>query len=283
MAEGSPQALAQLIQGVRAALVRQRELGLQHVAARAELSPPARPTPGDAASAAPLRSTAKQSRLAASTPGPSAAAVAPEAAGEAVATGASAPAKDAAARLAAIQKELGPCTRCKLCERRTQIVFGVGDPNARLVFVGEAPGRDEDLQGEPFVGAAGKLLDRMIAAMGLRRRDVYIANIVKCRPPKNRDPEPDEVAQCEPFLRQQIAAIEPEAIVGLGRYAVQTLLRDSTAITKQRGQWRQYDGIPFMPTFHPAYLLRNPAEKRGAWNDLQMVMAKLGLEDPRRK
>ena len=177
-----------------------------------------------------------------------------------------------------VRHELGNCTRCKLSKGRTSIVFGVGNPEARLMFVGEGPGRDEDLQGEPFVGAAGQLLDRMILAMGLRRQDIYIANIVKCRPPRNRDPEPDEVAACEPFLVQQIAAIRPEYLVALGRYAAQTLLRDSTAISRMRGSWRMYEGIPLMPTFHPAYLLRNPADKRLVWQDLQQVMEKLGLK-----
>ncbi len=179
--------------------------------------------------------------------------------------------------LADISADIGDCTRCKLCRGRTNIVFGVGAPKARLMFVGEGPGRDEDLQGEPFVGEAGKLLTRMIGAMGLTRSDVYIANIVKCRPPRNRDPEPDEVASCEPFLLRQIAAIRPEVLVGLGRYAVQTLLRDPTPISRLRGRWRSYDGIALMPTFHPAYLLRNPAGKRHVWEDLQDVMKKLGL------
>ena len=182
--------------------------------------------------------------------------------------------------LAGIRADIGDCTRCKLCKGRTNIVFGVGAPKARLMFVGEGPGRDEDLQGEPFVGEAGKLLTRMIGAMGLTRADVYIANIVKCRPPRNRDPEPDEVAACEPFLLRQIEAIRPEVLVGLGRYAVQTLLRDPTPISKQRGRWRSYDGIALMPTFHPAYLLRNPAGKRQVWEDLQDVLKKLGLPTP---
>jgi uracil-DNA glycosylase family 4 len=179
--------------------------------------------------------------------------------------------------LRAIREALGDCQRCKLARGRTSIVFGVGNPQARLMFVGEGPGRDEDLQGEPFVGEAGKLLDRMILAMGLKRGDVYIANIVKCRPPRNRDPEPDEVAACEPFLQKQIAAIRPQVLVALGRYAAQTLLRDSTAISRMRGRWRTYEGIDLMPTFHPAYLLRNPADKRLVWQDLQSVMQKLGL------
>jgi DNA polymerase len=150
------------------------------------------------------------------------------------------------------------------------------------MFVGEGPGQDEDLQGEPFVGAAGQLLDRMIAAMTLRRADVYIANIVKCRPPKNRDPEADEIAACEPFLRAQVRTVHPEVIVGLGRCAVQTLLGDPRPISRQRGSWREYQGIAFMPTYHPAYLLRSPHEKKVVWQDLQQVMQRLGLVLPGR-
>jgi len=179
------------------------------------------------------------------------------------------------AALLRIREDVGECSRCKLAGGRTNLVFGVGKPNAQLVFVGEGPGADEDAQGEPFVGKAGQLLTRMIEAMGLRREDVYIANVVKCRPPGNRDPEPDEIAACEPFLKAQIAAISPSIIVALGRFAVQTLLRDTTPITRQRGRWRAYEGVKLMPTFHPAYLLRNPVEKRKAWEDLQLVMKEL--------
>jgi uracil-DNA glycosylase family 4 len=174
--------------------------------------------------------------------------------------------------------ELGDCTRCKLHRTRTNIVFGVGNPKARLMFVGEGPGEDEDLQGLPFVGKAGQLLTRMIEAMGLRREDVYICNTVKCRPPNNRNPEPDELAACEPFLKGQLGAVRPEVIVTLGKFAAQSLLRDSTPITRMRGQWREYERIPVMPTFHPAYLLRSPAEKGKVWEDLKQVMKKLGLE-----
>lgn len=180
--------------------------------------------------------------------------------------------------LASLRAFLADCRRCKLCEGRTQVVFGTGNPSARLMFVGEGPGRDEDLQGEPFVGRAGQLLTDMIEkGMGLRRADVYIANVVKCRPPENRNPEPDEIEACSPFLRRQVALIKPEVIVGLGKFAVQTLLQTETAISKLRGRWHEYEGIPLMPTFHPAYLLRNPAEKRAAWEDLKAVMQKLGL------
>ena len=180
-----------------------------------------------------------------------------------------------------VRAEMGECTRCKLHKGRHTIVFGVGDPKARLMFVGEAPGEDEDLQGFPFVGKAGQLLTKMIEAMGLRRDDVYICNTVKCRPPNNRNPEPDELAACEPFLKGQLAAVRPEVIVTLGKFAAQALLRDDTPISRLRGQWRTYEGIPLMPTFHPAYLLRSPGEKGKVWDDLKQVMKKLGLQAPK--
>lgn len=182
--------------------------------------------------------------------------------------------------LLAIRAEVGDCTRCKLAGGRTRLVFGVGNPRAELMFVGEGPGADEDQQGEPFVGKAGQLLTRMIEAMGYRREEVYIANVVKCRPPGNRDPEPEEIAACEPFLKAQIAAVRPKVVVALGRFAVQTLLRDPTPITRQRGAWRDYEGVKLMPTFHPAYLLRNPPEKAKAWADLQLVLRELGKAPP---
>lgn len=180
--------------------------------------------------------------------------------------------------LEGIRAELGDCRRCKLCSGRKSIVFGVGNPSAELVFVGEGPGADEDTQGIPFVGRAGQLLTKMIAAMGYARDEVYICNVVKCRPPGNRNPEPDEIAACEPFLKSQLAAIRPKAIVALGKFAAQTILQDSTPISRLRGRWRTYEGIPLMPTFHPAYLLRNPPAKKDCWADLQQVMAKLGKE-----
>lgn len=173
------------------------------------------------------------------------------------------------------------CLKCKLGGTRQNIVFGEGDPNARLMFVGEGPGADEDAQGRPFVGKAGQLLDRMIEAMGLKRSQVYIANVVKCRPPGNRNPEPDEVESCSPYLLAQIAAVEPEVIVALGKFAAQTLLNTSEGILKIRGKFREYGKIQVMPTLHPAYLLRNPDAKREAWQDLQSVAQKLGLEIPR--
>lgn len=184
--------------------------------------------------------------------------------------------------LLGLRGELGECTRCKLAGTRTHVVFGVGSPAAELMFVGEGPGADEDQQGEPFVGKAGQLLTKMIEAMGFRREDVYIANVVKCRPPGNRNPEPDELAACEPFLRAQIAAISPKVIVALGKFAAQTLLRDTTPISKLRGRWSSYEGVKLMPTFHPAYLLRSPEEKKKAWEDLQLVMKELGRPLPRR-
>ncbi len=181
-----------------------------------------------------------------------------------------------------IRRELGDCQRCKLCSGRKNIVFGSGNPRAELVFVGEGPGADEDVQGVPFVGAAGQLLTKMIEAMGFRRDDVYICNVVKCRPPGNRNPEPDEVTACEPFLRAQLQAVQPKVIVALGKFAAQTLLRDSTPITRMRGNWREYQGVKLMPTFHPAYLLRQPAEKKKAWEDLQQVMKFFGKQPGQR-
>ncbi len=177
-----------------------------------------------------------------------------------------------------IRRELGDCKRCKLCNGRTQIVFGVGNPHAELVFVGEGPGADEDAQGIPFVGKAGQLLTKMIEAMQFKRDDVYICNVVKCRPPNNRNPEPDEIQACEPFLKAQLASIQPKVIVALGKFAAQTLLRDETPITRMRGQWRTYEGVPLMPTFHPAYLLRQPDEKKLAWLDLQEVMKRFATK-----
>ena len=175
-----------------------------------------------------------------------------------------------------LRSEIGDCRRCKLCAGRTHLVFGTGNPRARLMFVGEGPGRDEDLQGEPFVGRAGQLLNDIITkGMGLKRQDVYIANVVKCRPPDNRNPEPEEVAACEPFLKKQIDLIQPEIIVSLGKFAVQTLLQSKGPITRLRGQWHEYHGIKLMPTFHPAYLLRNPADKRLVWEDIKKVIKEL--------
>jgi len=175
-----------------------------------------------------------------------------------------------------LRRELGDCKRCKLCRERDKIVFGAGNPDADLVFVGEGPGADEDHQGEPFVGRAGQLLTKMIEAMGTTRDNVYICNIVKCRPPGNRNPEPDEIAACNPFLAGQIEIIRPKVICALGKPAAQTLLDSDEPIGRLRGSFGQYNGIKVLPTYHPAALLRNAEYKRGSWNDLQMIMAELG-------
>jgi uracil-DNA glycosylase len=185
--------------------------------------------------------------------------------------------------LPAIRDFIGDCTRCKLSKGRTKIVFGTGNPNAELMFVGEGPGRDEDLSGEPFVGRAGKLLTDMIKAMGLQREDVYIANIVKCRPPENRQPEHDEVEACSPFLMRQIDVIKPKVICTLGNTPTQTLLQTTQGISKFRGEWFEFRNTKLLPTYHPAYLLRNPAAKTEVWKDLQKVMGVLGLQLPKKR
>lgn len=185
--------------------------------------------------------------------------------------------------LARIKADIGDdCRRCNLCRKRKTIVFGDGNPRAELVFVGEGPGAEEDEQGLPFVGRAGKLLTQMIEAMGLKRSDVYICNVVKCRPPDNRVPEKDEVAECSPFLFRQIAVIQPKVVVGLGASALQALLGAPVAITKIHGEWIDWRGTKLMPIYHPAYLLRNPPAKPDAWRDLQKVMAFLGLPMPKK-
>ena len=186
-------------------------------------------------------------------------------------------------RLLVLETEARACTACGLHRERTQAVFARGTGSSGLVFVGEGPGADEDLQGFPFVGAAGQLLDRMIAAMGLGRDDVYVCNIVKCRPPKNRKPEPDEMAACSPFLAEQLELLGPRVIVALGATAVQGLLGTSEGITRMRGKWKLYRGrIAVMPTFHPAYLLRTPGAKREVWQDLQEVLRHMGRAVPAR-
>lgn len=174
-----------------------------------------------------------------------------------------------------IRAEIGDCKRCRLCESRTHIVFGVGNPQGKLMFVGEGPGRDEDIQGEPFVGRAGQLLNKIIEAMGMKRSDVYISNIVMCRPPENRAPLPDEAETCIPFLHQRIEAIRPEIIVCLGSVAMQYLLQTDQKITRVRGEWQEFQGIKVMPTYHPAFLLRNPEMKKYVWEDMKKVMAAL--------
>jgi uracil-DNA glycosylase family 4 len=183
--------------------------------------------------------------------------------------------------LQAIRDDLGPdCSRCKLHTLgRRQVVFGVGNPNADLMFVGEAPGADEDMQGEPFVGRAGQLLTKIIEAIDLRREDVYIANVIKCRPPSNRNPEPDEVEQCEPFLFRQIDTVKPKVIVALGKFAAQCLLRTTDPITRIRGREFKYRDAILMPTYHPAYLLRTPSAKREVWEDMKRVRAILAGDD----
>lgn len=182
-----------------------------------------------------------------------------------------------------IRADIGDCKRCKLHKARTNIVFGVGNPKAELVLVGEGPGHDEDVQGEPFVGRAGKLLTQMIEAMGLERKDVYICNVVKCRPPENRLPERDEIETCSPFLMRQLAVIQPKVICCLGACSAQTLLQTNQGISRFRGEWFEHRGAKLIATYHPAYLLRNPNAKGEVWKDLQKVMAVLGLKPKPRK
>jgi len=189
--------------------------------------------------------------------------------------------REPAEALAGVKTFIGECTRCKLSGLgRTQVVFGVGNPSADLMFVGEAPGADEDVQGVPFVGRAGQLLTKIIEAIGLRREDVYIANVIKCRPPQNRNPEPDEIETCEPFLFQQIDVIKPKVIVTLGKFAAQCLLRSEEPISRLRGRLFDYRGAKLIPTFHPAYLLRNPASKREVWEDMKLVKKLLMSPEP---
>ncbi len=178
-----------------------------------------------------------------------------------------------------IRSDLGDCQRCKLASGRTHIVFGSGHAAAKLMFVGEGPGFEEDQQGEPFVGAAGQLLTKIIAAINLSRKQVYICNIIKCRPPGNRNPEPDEIEACLPFLERQIAAIQPDLICALGKVAAQTLLNSDVPISRLRGRFYDFNGIRLMPTYHPAYLLRNPDKKREVWEDMKMLMKEYRYED----
>jgi DNA polymerase len=200
---------------------------------------------------------------------------------EAPREGARPTAHDTAAELANIETRAKGCVLCKELSRcRHSVVFGVGNPHAELMFIGEAPGADEDTQGEPFVGRAGQLLTKIIQAMGCRREDVYISNVLKCRPPQNRTPLPDEVTNCLPYLLSQIELIQPKVIVALGATAVRALLDVQLGITKMRGHWYTFRNIPIMPTFHPAYLLRNPAAKREVWEDMKAVLEKLGRKPP---
>ena len=194
------------------------------------------------------------------------------------------PTEETAPKFATLQDlrdEMGDCQRCALSEGRSNIVFGVGSPEADLVFVGEAPGRDEDIKGEPFVGKAGQLLTKIIAAMGLTRDDIYICNVIKCRPPDNRNPLPVEIEMCEPFLKEQLDIIKPRAICALGSIASQALLKTEVRISQLRGQFHDYNGVPLMPTYHPSYLLRNPGAKRDVWEDIKAVMDLLDLPLPR--
>jgi DNA polymerase len=191
--------------------------------------------------------------------------------------------QDPSQALREIRQDIGDCTRCKLHQQgRKQIVFGVGDPQADLMFIGEAPGADEDIQGEPFVGRAGQLLTNMIKAMGLSREKVYIANIIKCRPPGNRTPERDECETCSPFLMRQISVVKPRVIVALGAIAAKTLLAVSAPMLQLRGRWFDFKGTKLAVTYHPAFLLRDPRQKKETWKDLQMVMKELGLPMPSR-
>ena len=184
---------------------------------------------------------------------------------------------DAAAQLAQLEATVRDCQACRLHEGRRQVVFGTGNPAADLVFVGEAPGRDEDIQGEPFVGPAGQLLTRIIQAIGLSRQDVYILNVIKCRPPQNRNPLPDEVAACRPIIEKQLACLQPRVICALGTFAAQALLRTDERISRLRGRFHPLGDILVRPTFHPAYLLRNPQDKRKVWEDMQDIQRELGL------
>ena len=189
------------------------------------------------------------------------------------------PASSGAAQLAELEASVRDCQACRLHEGRRQVVFGTGNPGADLVFVGEAPGHEEDVQGEPFVGRAGQLLTRIIQAIGLTREDVYILNVIKCRPPQNRNPLPDEVAACRPIIDKQLACLKPRVICALGTFAAQALLRSDERISRLRGRFHSMGNILVRPTFHPAYLLRNPQEKRKVWQDMQDIQRELGLSD----
>jgi DNA polymerase len=181
-----------------------------------------------------------------------------------------------------LKKEIASCRKCGLAKTRANVVFGEGDMKARLMFVGEAPGADEDEQGRPFVGRAGQLLTKIIEAMGLSREEVFIANILKCRPPENRNPLPEEIAVCRGYLERQIDAVKPDVICALGKFSAQTLLGTETPISKLRGKFYEYRGIKLMPTFHPAYILRNPPDKKYVWEDMQTIARELGIVVPKK-
>ena len=243
---------------LREALALYRDLGV----AEAYLAPGAPSAPASTLDAAPVEA-------------PVPAAQAPEAAPAA---------EDRHAALLALSAQVANCRACGLCETRTQTVFADGTPSARILFVGEAPGADEDAQGVPFVGRAGQLLTKMIeAGMGLARQDVYIANVLKCRPPGNRNPEPEEIAKCRRFLEAQITLVNPKVLVALGKFAGQFLLETEEGMMRMRGRWGTYRGIPVMPTYHPSFLLRQPERKKEAWEDLLQVLAKAGLPAPSRR
>ena len=180
---------------------------------------------------------------------------------------------------AQLEADVAACSRCRLCETRTNVVPGEGNPRAKLMFIGEGPGRDEDLQGRPFVGRSGELLTRMIRAIGLEREDVYICNVVKCRPPQNRNPEPDEAEACLNYLRAQVALVQPKVVVLLGKIACRYTLREEISVMRDHGKWFERKGVWFMPTFHPSFLLRDPARKREAWEDFQKIRQKLSEFD----
>jgi DNA polymerase len=244
--------------------------------------PPARPFAAPAPAAVPVVAAASAPEPARHEPPPRHVTPAPPAV-ERPAARPAAPARvlgvdERRTRLDLLAEEVRDCNRCRLCQARTQTVFARGNPAAELCFIGEGPGAEEDAQGEPFVGPAGQLLDRMIAAMGYHRDEVYICNIVKCRPPDNRKPEPDEMAACRPYLTAQLELVAPKYIVALGSTATQGLFQTTEGITRLRGKWKLYKGIPVMPTFHPAYLLRQPSAKREVWSDLQQVMQRLGKQ-----
>lgn len=272
---GRPLADPELRRALRARLDFYRELGIYDLYRR---SVPAAAEQADA----PGRHAAEEAAAPAATHARAAAPM-PDASQLAlldVGGGALAPirrAEDPAALLQLIRENIGDCTRCRLHQGRKNIVFGVGNPRADLMFIGEGPGADEDEQGEPFVGRAGQLLNKMIEAMDLKRGDVYIANVVKCRPPGNRTPERDECDTCSPFLNRQIEAIAPRVIVALGAVAARTLLEVNQSMAALRGRWHDYRGVPLAVTYHPAFLLRDPRQKKEAWKDLQMVMQYLGL------
>jgi uracil-DNA glycosylase family 4 len=261
----------EVLDQIRAYLEYQQSTGLDAVPRRPR--PPATVPRGEPAhEPSASRSPASPLTTRAPTPTPTPAPASRPAAADLFAT----PGLRRAQTLEELRAELGDCQRCKLSKGRTHIVYGVGNPKATLMFVGEGPGRDEDLQAEPFVGRAGQLLTEIITkGMKLRRADVYIANVIKCRPPENRNPEPDEIAACEPFLLRQIEIIQPKVLVALGTFAAQTLLGLKTPISRLRGHWYDYHGIKLMPTLHPAYLLRNPNDKRLVWEDIKMVLREL--------